>query len=208
MRSKNWRTTWTPQRLLALAPLAALVAAALVLAGCGGGSSGGEESTTASRESTSAGAGGAGSGPGGFEISDEDRACLEEKGVELPEPGEGAGPPEGFQGGKPPEGFQPPEGGEPPKGFEGGGFDKRAFEECGIRLQGKPGGPQANSAQFKEQIEEYVACVRRQGYDLPEPNFSGEGPVFSESEVDQSDPKFKEASEACQSRLSPARNGG
>ena len=70
------------------------------------------------------------------------------------------------------------------------------------RSQGKPGGPSTNSAAFKEQIKEYAACVRENGYDLPEPNLSGEGPVFSESEVDQSDPKFKEAAnEKCQSRL-------
>lgn len=46
-----------------------------------------------------------------------------------------------------------------------------------------------------------LSCVRENGYDLPEPNLSGEGPVFDESEVDQEDPKFKEASEACQSKL-------
>ena len=87
---------------------------------------------------------------------------------------------------------------------------KEAFEECGVEMpQGKPGGgPDVNSAAFKKQIKEYVACVRDNGYDLPEPNLSGEGPVFDESEVNQEDPKFKQASEACQGKLSAPGNGG
>lgn len=90
-----------------LSVLAVLVA--VLLTGCGGssGDSSSEESNAASSERAG--------GPGGFaEISDETRSCLEEKGVELPEPGQG-GPP----GGGSPEGV-PPEGG-PPQGFGKGG---------------------------------------------------------------------------------------
>ena len=191
MRSKNLLTNRPPRRVLALGAAAALVLVALLIAGCGGSSSG---SSTGEDSSTTASGGPAG-GPGGFEISEEAQTCLKEKGVELPEPGSGGGPPQG--GGAPPSG----EGG-PPRGFGGGARMKEAFEECGVELpRGKPGGPNVNSAAFKKQIKEYVACVRENGYDLPEPNLSGGGPVFSESEVDQEDPKFKEASEACQGKL-------
>lgn len=190
--------------------VAVLVLAAALITGCGGSSGGSSSSSEDTGAATSGEASsGAPGGPGGFEISDEARTCLKEKGIELPEPGEGGGPPEGFEGGEPPEGFEPPEGGEPPAGFEGGEMNTKAFEECGVEMpQGKPGGANVDSGAFQKQIKEYAACVRENGYDLPEPNLSGEGPVFSESEVDQSDPKFKEASEACQDKLTPQGSGG
>src|SRR6185369_9274420 len=123
------------------------VTGALILAGCGGSSGGGSSGTTTSANtggsetSSSEGA----TGGAKFEISEEDRQCLKEKGVELPEfkggegppqggeNGEMPGPPEGGelpQGGEPPEGFEPPEGGEMPQG--GFGESSKAFEECGI----------------------------------------------------------------------------
>lgn len=203
MRSKKLMTIRPPRRALASGAAAVLILVALLVAGCGG-SSGGSSSSEESSTTTSGGQG----APGGFEISEEAQACLKEKGVELPEGGE---PPAGFEGKAPPRGGAPPEGfegGEPPEGFGGGEMGK-AFEECGVEVpQGKAGGPNLNSAAFKKQIKEYVACVRENGYDLPEPNLSGEGPVLDESEVDQEDPKFKEASEACQSKLSPQGTGG
>lgn len=192
-------------RWTGLLPAIALVA--LVLAGCGGsGSSTAKSTTTAS--STGEGKGGM------FEISEEAKACLKEKGVELPEFKSGEGPPAG--GGEPPEGFEPPEGGEAPEGGPPGGgegapggekFEEQeaAFEECGVELgggfKGGPGGgrPNTNSAAFKKQVKGYVACVRENGYELAEPNFSGEGPIFEKSESESS--AFKKASAKCQNLL-------
>lgn len=178
--------------------LVLVAAAALLLAGCGGSGgsdSGSEESSAATSEQAG--------GPGGFpEISDETRSCLKENGVELPDPGQG-GPPAGG----PPEGGPPA--GEPPQGFAKGGAEvKKAFEECGVELpQGKPEGAPMNSSAFRKSIKEYAACIGENGYDLPEPNVSGEGPVFKESEVDREDPKFEVANEKCQSLLG-APGGG
>lgn len=214
------------RRLPLLALLALAAVAALVVAGCGGGG-GSETSAGSSTASATTGGEGQQAGKGGFaQISDEQRECLKEQGVELPEPGEGGGPPggEGGEGG-PPEGGEmpeagempygePPEGGEKPEGGEGGppGFGgengeemKEAFEACGVetpQMQGGPGGANTNSAAFKKQVKEYVACVRENGYELPEPDFSGEGPVFDESEVDRESAAFKKASEACSDLLS------
>lgn len=146
-----------------------------------------------------------------FNISEEAKACLKEKGVELPEFKSGEGPPAGGNG-EPPEGFEPPEGGEipeggPPSGGEGapGGEkleeQKAAFEECGVEIGGGPEGgkPNTNSASFKKQINEYVACVRENGYELAEPNFSGEGPIFEKAESESA--AFKKASAQCQELL-------
>lgn len=161
--------------------LTLVAVAALLLAGCGG--SGGSDSSS---EESTASAGQAG-GPAGFELSDDTRACLQEQGVELPDPGEG-----------PAGGGAPPEGG-PPEGM------KEALEKCGAELpQGGPTGggpPPMDSSAFRESIKEYAACMGENGYELPEPNVSGEGPVFKESDVDRKDRKFKAANEACQSLL-------
>lgn len=184
--------------------------AALVLAGCGGGSSSSttESTTTASNSENAKG------GKGGmFEISEEAKACLKEKGVELPE-FKGGG-----EGGEPPEGFEPPQGGELPEGGKGGPpsggasgpggekFEeqKTAFEECGVEMGGgfragpAGGKPNTDSAAFKKQVKEYVACVRENGYELAEPNFSGEGPIFEKAESESA--AFKKASAQCQELL-------
>jgi hypothetical protein len=191
----------------------ALLLGALVLAGCGGGSS---SSSTSEPSSTASSSGSEGSGsesseseasgpegkPGGFNISEEAKACLKEKGLELP----------GFKGGEggPPGGGERPEGG-PPGGGKGFGGEhseemKQAFQECGVEFggfKGGPGGeggkPNVNSAAFKKQIEEYAACVRENGYEIAEPNFSGEGPVFEKSESESA--AFKKASASCETLL-------
>jgi hypothetical protein len=169
----------------------ALILGALVLAGCGGssGASSTETSTTASASSGSESSGTEGKAGGMFNISEEAKKCLKEKGVELP----------GFKGG---------EGGPPAGGFggEGNGEMTKAFEECGVELPefkggagGAGGAPKVNSAAFKKQVKEYVACVKENGYELAEPNFSGEGPVFEKAESESA--AFKKASAGCQSLL-------
>lgn len=188
----------------------AIVLGALVLAGCGGSSGGGstETSTTASARTGSEGSGSegtttAGKGGGIFDISEEAKACLKEKGVELPELNKGgAGPPRSGEKG------ELPEGGPPAGGFGGEGSEegKKAFEECGVEppeLKGGPGGkggpPNVSSAAFKKQVKEYVACVRENGYELAEPNLSGEGAIFEKSESESA--AFKKASARCQGLL-------
>jgi hypothetical protein len=146
-----------------------------------------------------------------FNISEEAKACLKEKGVELPgfKGGEG-GPPSGGM----PERGEKPEGTPPAGGFGGEGKEElqKAFEECGVEapeFKGGPGGeggaPNLNSAAFKKQIKEYAACVRENGYEIAEPDFSGEGPVFEKSESESA--AFKKASAKCQSLLGGPSGG-
>jgi hypothetical protein len=202
-------TKGTNMKRISIAALS-LVIGALVLAGCGGSSSsssGGSstESSTTASSSGSETATGEGKGGGMFNISEEAKACLKEKGVELPEfkGGEG-GPP---STGEKPKAGEMPEGGEggPPGGFGGEQSEeqKKAFEECGVEtpeFKGGAGGkPNTNSAAFKKQVNEYVACVRENGYELGEPNFSGEGPVFEKAESESAE--FKKASAQCQELL-------
>jgi hypothetical protein len=211
MQAKDVKRRWRPGMLLGIS--AVLVASALVLAACGGGSSSSEGSTSSEVS------GGEASGPpGAFNISEEQRACLKEKGVELPEfkggegkPPQGGDPPEG---GELPEGAEPPQGGELPEGAPGGEqFDEQqgAFQECGVEIpefKGGPGGagaPNTNSAAFKKQVNKYVACVRENGYELAEPDFSGNGPIFEKAESESA--AFKKASAQCQGLLGGPQGG-
>ena len=184
----------------------ALIVAGLLLVGCGG--SGGGSSTETSTTAGSPKEGGAG---GMFAMSEEAKACLKEKGVELPEfkRGEGERPEPGEM---PPGGAAPggAEGG-PPVGVGGPGSEemKKAFEECGVetpRFKSGPapagGKPNIDSGAFRKQVKEYVACVRENGFELAEPDFSGEGPIFQK--VESESPAFKKASAQCQDILGGA----
>ena len=71
-----------------------------------------------------------------------------------------------------------------------------------------PGPPNANSATFRKSLTEYVACVRKNGYSLPEPNLSGKAPIFSSSKVNRDDPKFKVASAKCANLIHMPGPGG
>jgi hypothetical protein len=189
----------------------ALILGALVLTGCGGSSGG---SSTETSTTASAGSGSESKAGGAFNISEEAKACLKEKGVELPEfkggeGGEGEPPTGGMpEAGEKPEGAEGAAGGPPAGGFGGEQTEEmtKAFEECGVEtpeFKGGPGGegakPTVNSAAFKKQVQEYVACVKENGYELAEPNFSGEGPVFEKAESESA--AFKKASAGCQSLL-------
>jgi hypothetical protein len=179
----NTRTKWLRRKPIgALAAVGALV---IGLSACGGSSSGSNAGTGTS--TTASG------GPGGFQLTAEQRSCVEGKGVTVPQ-----------RGGQPPSGGSPPQG--PPSGGAPGGQDfqklLQAFQQCGVNLPNRPqGGGNFNPASARKQISQYVDCVRKNGYDLPAPNTSGNGPVFDSSKVNQNDPKFKAASAKCQNLL-------
>ncbi|MDX8151066.1 hypothetical protein SK069_05640 [Patulibacter brassicae] len=141
----------------------------------------------------------------------------------------GYGPPDGAGGpsGGPPDG--PPGGGLPGDGAgrtrtsptpPGGGMSsadrekfQKALQECGgasMNGRGGMGGrrPNMDSAEDRKRVRAYVTCVRKNGYDLPDPDFSGNGPIFDPDDVDRDDATFRKASAACQSELRPSREQG
>jgi hypothetical protein len=211
--------------LLLIAP----ALAALTLIACGGSSS--DSGSTGTQASASASSGASTTRSGGQRgfLSDEVQACLKKQGVELPQGGMRGGdgqPPAGYgpPGGRLPGGGQPPEGATPPDGA-GGGFgatmsdeDRQklqdAMKACGVEMpargQGGSGSqrPDINDADYQKRVNDYVACVRENGFDLPDPDFSGDGPIFDPDKVDQSDKTFQAASAKCQSRLRPSGSGG
>jgi hypothetical protein len=192
---------------------AALAAAvlAVALAACG--------SSDSASTSTSAAAGSTGSstapqqqGRGQLQ-SAEVQKCLEDQGVTLPSFRRGDGPR--------PEGGTPPAAGGsyggPPQGGGLPGMSEAeraklqaALKKCGVTVpdrgangQGNGARPDVTSAAYQKRVNAYVACVRKAGFDLPDPDFSGKGPIFDPAKVDQSDPKFQAASRKCQSLLRP-----
>ncbi|WP_320673156.1 hypothetical protein [Patulibacter defluvii] len=184
---------------------AALLLAALALGGCGSSSEGGSTTTTADRGGRTA-----------PDPADREKlqACLKQQGVELPQRPAGGGP--GGYGGPPPGAG---DGGAPPSGLPGGGGGpggglsdeqrqelQAAMAKCGVdRGRFAGGGPRAGGAEYQKRVRAYVACVRKNGFDLPDPDFSGQGPVFDPQQVDQQDARFQKASRACQAKLRPAQ---
>ncbi len=83
-----------------------------------------------------------------------------------------------------------------------------AFKACGANFgfgAGRGGGGFRGRLSHAA-ITKYVTCVRQHGYNLPNPNFSGKGPIFPQSI--QTNAKFQAASKACQSLLIPPRPSG
>jgi hypothetical protein len=214
------------KRLLFIAPMLA----ALTLTACGGSSSGGGSTGAQSSASASSGSSTTQSGGQRGFMSDEVQECLKKQGIELPQGGFRGGdgqPPQGADG-QPPEGYGPPGGGLPgggeapegatPPDGAGGGFggsdeDRQklqdAMKACGVEMpaQGQGGGgfqrPDVNDGAYQNRVNAYVACVRENGFDLPDPDFSGDGPIFDPDKVDQSDKTFQAASAKCQDELRP-----
>jgi hypothetical protein len=117
-----------------------------------------------------------------------------------------------------PAGAQP---GGPPGGARGFGFGlggganpgdpklQAALPKCGANFSGRR---RALSPAMKTALPKFVACVRKNGYNLPKANTSGTGPVFDPTKVNQTDPKFRAAAQKCQGLLprptGPPNGGG
>jgi len=108
--------------------------------------------------------------------------------------------------------LDPPERGD-------GEFDRdamqAAFETCGENLEGTTRGfRDADLTQLEDQFLEYSVCMRDNGYDMPDPDFSnlgqpgggGGGGILGA--IDRDDPDFLTAQEACQDILAGFGPGG
>jgi hypothetical protein len=185
-------------------PATGLVLASLSVAACGSSSSassGGPGITTTTAANQRA----------------DVAACMRKQGVTLPARPNGTGRPGGATGPR------APRAGGGTGGFLFGGagagrgqFNNPKFQaaakKCGLafnRNGAGAGGAQrfnpTSNPQFKKSLTKFVACVRKNGYDLPSPNLTGNGPVFDAGKVNRNDPKFTKAAQKCQSLLSLGR---
>ncbi len=183
-----------PPRRRRYGPLTGLIAAAvaaLLMSACGSSSSSGAGTNSAK---TTAQSGSASSRSAAL------RECLKKAGITLPSapsgnPGSGA-PPSGGAGG-----FKPPE------GASGAKFQE-AIKKCGGGGFPAGGRGNVNSASAKAALTKYASCMRENGVNLPAPDTSGNGPVFSTKGLDTSSQAFKSAQKVCQSDLKGAFGGG
>lgn len=89
-----------------------------------------------------------------------------------------------------------------------------AFDACADHLDGlsfAPGGANFNFTEIQDTLLEFAICMRDNGYDLPDPDFSnfdlgsGAGPF---GEIDPTDPEFEQAFEACEHIFATLPFGG
>lgn len=190
-----------PTRRRRVRPLLALcvLGACVALAACG--SSGSGSSSAGKSSSTSANKAG---GPNSSQFAAL-RSCLQKQGITLPSApsgatrqpgGPGAGAPGGGAGG-----FQLP------KGVTQAQY-QAALKKCGAGNLPQGGAGAFNSASARAGLVKYAACLRQNGINVPAPNTTGKGPVFSTKGIDTSSSKFKAAQSKCQSDLKGAFPGG
>lgn len=185
----------TRRRRLGTLPLVAVcaVAACVTLAACG--SSGSGSSSSAKSSSTSA------SGPGGAGSSrfTQLRSCMQKAGITLPTPPAGAKPGSGAPGGTRSNrrrSFQLP------KGVTQSQF-RAALKKCGGEAFARGRGA-FNSLSARAGLVKFAACLRQNGIDVPAPNTTGKGPVFSTKGIDTSSSKFTAAQRKCRGDLTGA----
>jgi hypothetical protein len=191
-RRKRAAATTTAMVALAL-PLACLG-----LAACGGSSSSSTTSANASATTPagSAGPGARGQGPARFQAL---RECLQKDGIALPKrppgqrPGAGAGRVGGFLGGS--------AGPRLPKGVTRAQYEA-AIKKCGggAFADGRVGA-RVKSPAFRLALTKFAACMRENGVNVPTPNTSGNGPIFSTKGIDTTSAQFRAAEAKCSNDL-------
>ncbi len=190
-----------PTRRKRIRPLLALciLGACGALAACG--SSGSGSSSAGKSSSTSADKAG---GPNSSRFTALS-SCLKKQGITLPSAPSGATRPPGGPGAGAPGGGAG--GFQLPKGVTQAQL-QAALKKCGAGNfpQGRAGG--INSASARAALVKYAACLRQNGINVPAPNTTGKGPVFSTKGIDTSSSKFKAAQSKCQSDLKGAFPGG
>ncbi len=204
--SKRRKPTNTTTVIVALS----LLLACLGLAACGGSSSAGSTSANASATAPR-GATGAG-GPAGTRFTAV-RECLQKNGITLPQrpPGRRGGPPGG------------PSGPSGPRGFLGGGAGsggpqlpngvtraqlQAALKKCGAGGQLQRRGGRLKSPAYQAALTKFAACMRDNGVNLPAPNTSGSGPIFSTKGLNTAGAQFRSAELKCRSYLAAGTRRG
>jgi hypothetical protein len=93
-----------------------------------------------------------------------------------------------------------------PKGVTRAQF-QAALRKCGagnaVRAFGPngPGSQPANNPLFRQALVKYAECLRQNGVNLPAPNTSGKGPIFSTKGLNPSSPQFRAATMKCRATL-------
>lgn len=83
-----------------------------------------------------------------------------------------------------------------------------AFSACSSYLQGfTQGFTQQDQTQIQDTLVKFAQCMRQNGYNMPDPNFSQGAGGGLRTEINRNDPAFQKALTACQSILSGLGGG-
>jgi len=178
-----------------------LLLASLALAACGGSSTSSSSSTNASATAATTGASTNAAGPRGGRFKAL-RECLQKSGITLPQRTPGQRPRSG--GG----GFLGSGGGpQLPQGVTRTQYEA-ALKKCGATRGFFGAGRPLSSPSFTKALAKFAACMRQSGVNLPEPNTSGNGPVFNTKGLNTASAQFRSAETKCRSNLQGAFGTG
>jgi len=175
--------------------------------GSGGAGAGGTGLGAAGTGSAGSGAGGSGAAGPGAERFSKVRECLQKQGITLPKLRPGGGP----YGG--PRGIFRSGAGGPvlPKGMTRAQFEA-AVKKCGGGDFGRArffgDAARLNDPAYRQALGKFAACLRKNGVNVPEPNTSGNGPIFDTKGINTASSQFKTAEMKCASVLRSALRPG
>ena len=128
--------------------------------------------------------------------------CMREHGIDHPDPDEN-----GLFRIEPDQGFDP----------QSAKFEetRKACDKYLSAMGPPPEISEEDRKNMEEQMLAFAKCMRKQGIDMPDPKFGGEGGGFTfeigPGGIDPSDPKFRDAEKACRKyspELNPPDTGG
>ncbi len=166
--------------------LVIVVLAAALLAGCGSSSKTSSSPANASAATATTGK------PAGLAASRFTalRECLQKNGIPLPPPTPGQSPTLRVLGAH---------SAHLPKGVTSAQY-QAALKKCGASTFAGAG-RRVSSPAFKAALTKFATCLRQNGVNMPAPNTSGRGPIFSTKGVDVRSTKFRAAEVKCRGDL-------
>lgn len=170
-----------------------LLLISLVLVACGGSSSSSSTTTTPTTSTSTARV------PGQLPARLATiRACLTESGIALPRTAPGKPRALGGLVGI---------GSQVPKGMTHAQYEA-ALRKCGLARAGTgTGAERLGSPAYRKTLTRFTACMRERGQNIPNPNTTGNGPIFNTTGLNTLSPQFKAATVKCSGILRGAFGG-
>jgi hypothetical protein len=83
-----------------------------------------------------------------------------------------------------------------------------AIKKCGAGGEFRRGGGRLQNPAYQAALTKFAACMRENGVNVPAPNTSGNGPIFSTKGLNTTSAQFRSAELKCRSDLAGALRRG